>query len=338
MLGRMTPDLAHIHAILADFVPGCSLARASRPRDGLANAVIFLETTGGQFVLKVYDDASGAWKPQKEQAVFAHMRSLGLPVPAVHRVDASHRIVPFTYSLAERLAGEPYSHVFATLDKTENVAIYAALGDSLGRLHATTFDAFGDPRATADGLGVGPVHELAEGGSGPAPGPFATWRETHDAIVRARLRLMQGTAFADLIPRVADWFDRHAHLIEGAITPRLLHMDLHRGNVLIANGKVAGILDVEEAIAGHNEYDLMRTELANFRGEAPAYRDAFLAAYRAHVALGAGHETRQRFYDLSRALVWIRSLLLYGDGYALGAASQSHQAAREHVLALTAGS
>jgi Ser/Thr protein kinase RdoA (MazF antagonist) len=338
MLARMTPDPAHIHAILADVAPPCALVRASRPRDGIANAVFFLETTGEPLVLKVFDDATGAWKPQKERAVFTHMRALGIPAPAVHRVDASKRVVPFVYSLSERLPGEPYSLVFPTLSEAENAGICAALGDSLGRLHATTFDAFGDPLEGAGGLGVGPVHELTEGGNVPAPGPFATWREAHDRIVAARLRLMRGTAFADLILRVEAWFDRHDHLLADDIVPRLLHMDLHRGNVLIANGKVAGILDVEEAIAGHNEYDLMRTELANFRDEAPTFRDAFLAAYRAHVTLDAGYEARQRFYDLSRALVWIRSLILYGDGYARGATSQNEQAARAHVLALTAGS
>ena len=58
-------------------------------------------------------------------------------------------------------------------------------------------------------------------------------------------------------------------------------------------------------------------------------------AYRAHVPLDDGYEMRKSFYDLSRTLVWIRSLILYGDAYGKGLMSQSPQAARAHVLSLT---
>lgn len=67
-------------------------------------------------------------------------------------------------------------------------------------------------------------------------------------------------------------------------------MDLHPGNVLLNDGQVSAILDVEEAIAGHNEYDLMRTELANFRGRSPAFACAFMLAYGAHVSLDERYE------------------------------------------------
>ncbi len=43
-------------------------------------------------------------------------------------------------------------------------------------------------------------------------------------------------------------------------------MDLHRGNVLVVNGRVTGVLDVEEAIVGHNEYDLREWNSRPFAG------------------------------------------------------------------------
>ena len=151
----------------------------------------------------------------------------------------------------------------------------------------------------------------------------------------SRMHLMRGTEFEDLIPVVEAYFARHQHLIEYEVMPRLLHMDLHRSNVLVANGKVVGILDVEESVVGHNEYDLMRTELANFRGQSPAFARAFMDAYRAHVSLDEGYGTRKEFYDVSRTLAWIKSLILHGDNDANGLASQSHRAARAHLLSLT---
>jgi hygromycin-B 7''-O-kinase len=330
-------DVAHIRALLAEYDPRCALVRSARPRDGISSGVLFLATTREELVLRVYADDVGSWKPEKELAIHAHMRSLGILAPVIHTVDASKRVVPFIYSLSARLAGEPFSSVVSSLSDTENATIYATLGDYLGRLHATTFEQFGDVRATPDGLRVGPAPELTNGRQGRPPGPFATWREMHDEIVRSRLRLMRGTQFEDVIPRVEAYFARHDEAIDYAIVPRLLHMDLHRGNVLVANGEVSGILDVEESIVGHNEYDLMRTELALFRGEPPAFAEEFMRAYEEHVSLDDGYATRKDFYDLSRTLVWIRSLILHGDRYAKGLASQSDDAARRHLLSLTAG-
>lgn len=333
----MIPDIAHIRAILAEYDPHCALLQRARPGSGIANTVLYLTTTREELILRIFADDVGSWKPQKERTIFAHMRSLGIPVPVIHKVDASKRVVPFIYSLSARIEGEPFSRAFSSLSDTANARIYAALGDYLGRMHATIFEQFGDVRATTHGLRVGPAHELIVGGKGRSPGPFARWREMHDEIVRARLHLMKGTEFEDLIPRIEAYFSRHQDTIDYEITPRLLHMDLHRGNVLVANGEVAGILDVEESIVGHNEYDLMRTELANFRGQAPAFAHAFMRAYGEHVSLDEGYRLRKDFYDVSRTLVWIQSLILYGDTYAKGLASQSHHAARAHLLSLTSG-
>ncbi len=336
-LSIMIPDVAYIQALLAEYDPRSELLRVARPGSGIANQVLFLTTTREDLVLRIYADDVKTWKPQKELAIYTHMAALGIPVPAVRKVDASGRAVPFTYSLSARMEGEPYSTVFASLSDAENIGIYATLGELLGRLHTTTFDQFGDVHAAADGLSVGPVYELDTGRSGQSLGPFATWCEMHDAIVTSRMHLMRGTEFEDLIPMVEAYFARHQHLIEYEVMPRLLHMDLHRSNVLVANGKVVGILDVEESVVGHNEYDLMRTELANFRGQSPAFARAFMDAYRAHVSLDEGYGTRKDFYDVSRTLVWIASLIVYGDNYAKGLASQSHRAARAHLLSLTTG-
>ena len=332
----MIPDVTHLRAILADYDRACELLHFSQPGSGVTNQVLFLTTTRDRLVLRVFADDVGRWKPQKERALYAHMASLGIPVPSVLKVDASRQIVPFIYSLSARIEGEPYSAVFSSLGDTENIAIHATLGDYVGRLHTTTFDRFGDVHANADGPDVAPAHESDIGGSGASPGPFATWREMHDAIVVARLQFMRGTGFEDLIPVVDAYVARNRDIIDREVTPRLLHMDLHRGNVLVANGEVVGILDVEEAIAGHNEYDLMRTELATLRGQPPAFAGAFMRAYEAHVPLDHGYESRKEFYDVSRTLVWIRSLILHGDRFARGLASQADGAARAHLLSLAA--
>jgi fructosamine-3-kinase len=156
----------------------------------------------------------------------------------------------------------------------------------------------------------------------------------HAHIVETRLRRLRQTAFADLVPGVEAFFARNAPLIAGDLTPRLLHMDLHQGNVMIHAGQVSGILDVEESVIGHNEYDLMRTELANFRGAPPAFARAFHESYADHVLLDEGYAGRKAFYDVSRTLVWLESIVAFGDRYARGDATQDGAAARAHLRSL----
>ena len=111
----MIPDVAYIQALLAEYDPRSELLRVARPGSGIANQVLFLTTTREDLVLRIYADDVKTWKPQKELAIYTHMAALGIPVPAVRKVDASGRAVPFTYSLSARMEGEPHSTVFASL-------------------------------------------------------------------------------------------------------------------------------------------------------------------------------------------------------------------------------
>lgn len=331
----MIIDDDRVRALLAEYDPRCRLVRIARSPAGLANQVHFVTTTRQDLVLKVFADDAGRWKSQKERAIYGHMRSIGIPAPKVCRIDTSKHVVPFIYSLTGRSPGEPLARVFSSLSDTEQARIYASLGDYLGTLPSTTFAQFGDVSSSADGLDVSPVHEWEPDAHGARVGPFASWRDMHTQTVSARLRFLERTIFADLIPAVERYLAVHRDLIDYAVVPRLLHMDLHPGNVVISEGKVSAILDVGEAVVGHNEYDLMRTELANFRGRAPIFAKSFMEAYEMHVSLDEGYSLRRDFYDVSRTLVWMKCLILYGDKYTHALASQSHESARLHLLSLT---
>jgi len=326
-----------IRALLRAFDPGSELLNVARPGQGLANEVYFLRTTRSDLVLKVFDDEAGAWKPQKELAIHSLMRDLDIPSPAILLVDSSEHVVPYTYSLSERIAGEAYSRVLPSLSTDQNCRIYWQLGDCVGRLHSTAFRQFGDVFREDGELVVGPAHELGRDANGWSQGPFATWLEMHRRIVDHRVHLMQGTAFEDLIPRIEAYFRERGDVIDFEIVPRLLHMDLHPGNILIRDEQIAGILDVEESVVGHNEYDLMRTELANFRDRDPTFERAFMDAYTNHIPLDKGFLGRKLFYDVSRSLAWIRSLILHADRNAREQAIWYQEAARSHLLSLIAG-
>ncbi len=101
--------------LLHAFEPASELLRVARPGQGFANDVYFLKTSRSDLVLKVFDDGAGLWKPHKEQAICSLMRELDIPSPHVLLVDSTKTIVPFIYSLSERIDGDAYSRVLPSL-------------------------------------------------------------------------------------------------------------------------------------------------------------------------------------------------------------------------------
>jgi hypothetical protein len=61
-----------------------------------------------------------------------------------------------------------------------------------------------------------------------------------------------------------------------------------------------------------------------------------MLTYAAHVPLDGGYRERQGFFDLPRTRTWIMAVMLHEDDYSQGMPSHSHEAARHHVLSLTA--
>ncbi len=279
----------------------------------MSGSVFVLETVQGSFILKASQDPADDWKPVKERIIYGLLLSQSVPAPNVLAADFSRRLVPFAYTLSECLPGVTLTSAYPSLHDAEKHGIYRQLGDLLGRMHALTFDRFGDVAEREGKVAAGPALELAEEAEGQRIGPFLTWREMHREIVRGRLAFLSRTEFYNLTEPMGAWFDKHDSLLDYPITPRLLHVDLHRSNILVAGGKITGVIDVEESVIGHNEYDLMRTELAHFGDGEDALREPFFEGYNAHVILDAGYERRRPFYEMSRMLVGLRCLAVFGS-------------------------
>ncbi|CAF1068984.1 unnamed protein product [Adineta steineri] len=136
-------------------------------------------------------------------------------------------------------------------------------------------------------------------------------------IIKKQIVQFNGTMFEELVTTIHKYLIQNMHLIDYNIVPRLLHMDLHCANILILDIKITGILDAENAVIGHNEYELMRIEKGHFEEtDSVDYRNVFMSSYTNYVKLENGYEERRRLYSLSRELVGLRCLIDYGDQYA----------------------
>ena len=282
------PSAKHIQAILTPL--GQTLRSIRRPESGLTGSVFILETASGDLILKLSHDPASDWKLGKERIIYGLLQGQGIPAPHVLVTDLSRNLVPFAYTLSDCISSLTLSQAYADISVAERLDAYRQLGEFLGRMHSLTFDGFGDVTEREGMVIVGAVWELAEE-SAANVGPFTTWGEMHRKVVRGRLSFLSRTELHDLVEPIGRWFGDHE----------------------------------EEAIIGHNEYDLMRTELAHFGDGYEALREAFFGGYTAHVALDAAYEGRKPLYELSRWLVGLKCLIFYGSRVAPDLAKETRR-------------
>ena len=164
------------------------------------------------------------------------------------------------------------------------------LGELMAALHEVSAPRFGLERDTL----IGPLHQ---------PNPKSdSWI---DFFRERRLRYMVGVAReSGQLPgemelrllRMADGLDKF--LIEPA-QPSLIHGDMWRTNVLVRDGRVAGIIDPALYYA-HNEMELAYMTLFDGTGA------AFFEAYQAHIPIDQEfHDARRHVYNLYPLLVHV---------------------------------
>lgn len=207
-----------------------------------------------------------------------------LPVPLVHHAEPDLLVMDFIENDAGGI--------------TPSVEDHAA--ELIAKLHAVKHERFGYRRDTL----IGPL---------PQPNPQAhdwvPFFRDHRLLVMARLAQAEASlpsAMLGRIERLAERLDDY--LIEPAF-PSLLHGDLWTGNVLVRQGRVAGLVD-PAIYCGHPEIELAFTTLFGTFGE------RFFAVYEALMPLEPGfHELRSSLYQLYPRLVHVR---LFGAGYLAG--------------------
>ena len=207
-----------------------------------------------------------------------------LPVPQVHYADPSLLVMDFI----ETDGGEI----------TPSVERHA--GELIAKLHATPRERFGYARDTL----IGPL---------PQPNPetrdWVSFFRDHRLLFMAKEAHREGSLPAEMLRRIERLAERIEDHLEEPAFPSLLHGDLWTGNVLVREGRVAGLVD-PAIYCGHPEVELAFATLFGTFGK------AFFEAYAGSMKLAPGfHELRSGLYNLYPRLVHVR---LSGSGYLAG--------------------
>ena len=255
-----TLSAADLAALIAEYDVG-ELVSAKGIAEGVSNSNWLIETTGGRFILTMYEARVDAADLPFFLGLLDHLSAKGSPVPrTIHdRAGAAFRTVRGkAAALIEFLPG-------VSVD-APNAAQARAVGGALAGLH---LDAADFPGERPNSMDLAHSRELFAGCGGDG------------------LRAIDA-ALPDLVASELDHLS--AHWPQGL--PRsVIHADLFPDNVLLLGDRVCGLIDFYFACTDITAYDLAVTHSAWCFGKdgtfKPAIAEALVAGYAARRPLSA---------------------------------------------------
>jgi homoserine kinase type II len=250
---------------LARFVAGYgvgTLVMAKGIAEGVSNSNYLVETTGGRFILTLYERRIEATELPWFLGLMAHLADAGLPVP---------RPMPDRHGqVLQRLCGRDAALIawLPGVSVTEPTpAQCRAAGDALAKLHLA---GAGYPPTRPNRLGLGFAHEAS-----------AALSERLDSL-EPGLRALVRSALDRLD---AGWPE--------ALPRGIIHADLFPDNVLFLGDRISGLIDFYFAAEDVLAYDLAVLRVAwSFTADGARFlpaRDAALrSGYEAVRPLDAG--------------------------------------------------
>jgi fructosamine-3-kinase len=245
---------------------GVAEERLERLAGGDLSGALLVRRPDGRCSVAKRDTTSGA-----EAAMLRALAAAGIPAPLV---EGEHDGVLLLGHVAN--------------DRVFSPAAWADVGAALRRLHGQEGEQYGWPADYQIGTVALDNRERRDW-----PGFWAEQRLVATAAVLDR----------PWRERVAALVKRSAEILPPAPRPSLLHGDLWGGNILVADGRLAALID-PACYHGDAEVDLAMLTLFDSPGE---------TFWEAYGPLEPGWEERRACYQLFPALLHMR---LFGDTYA----------------------
>jgi aminoglycoside phosphotransferase (APT) family kinase protein len=174
------------------------------------------------------------------------LRPMGFPLPEIIHFRLTEGKTPFPYMVLERIEGKDLGEVYSGMSAMEKGALareLAGLQMKVGNL--------------PEGAGFGFQSDPA------VPPPFATWAGVVDGSIERSARWIEEAGVVDgkRVETLRDAVRGLKKYFDG-IRPRPFLDDITTKNVLIHEGKLAGIVDVDEVCYGDRVAHLGLTRMA----------------------------------------------------------------------------
>ena len=235
-----------------------------RFKKGLINETydVKVKNPNKNLVLRIYP--RDLWKARKEQHLYNLInKKTDIPTPKIISVGKN-------YILLSKIEGEGLP--------LKNKALAEEAGSLLAKLHSIKFSYYG----WIIGDEIKPK--------------FKKWIDFVEYDLNSKLKNIPAQ-LKSLKKEIKDIFDENKGLLGIGVQPCLLHKDYHSSHILVNNDKIAGIIDLEWAIAGHNELDIAKSCLWMFEDK-PELEKIFLRGYKKYGLISKEFNERKKLYRL----------------------------------------
>jgi aminoglycoside phosphotransferase (APT) family kinase protein len=241
---------------VAEHALGRRTLAAERDRVGASNDVYFVTLADGEECVVRIGRAEWRYLVPQEVWAVGRCRALGVPAPDVLAADWSLAHFPWPYTVARRLPGRVLRR--RDLTPPEIASLLEQMGGYLRLIHSVELAGHGN---------------LIETGDSYTGRHASAWEALRDDMEHRIAHLPPGLLPDERVGRVRALVERERDLfaLDGAV---LVHGDFQGNNVLVSDGRVTGVLDFENLVAGDPALDF---KPVHFHSDAPT-RD--LAALR----------------------------------------------------------
>ena len=207
-----------------------------------------------EWVLRLYHGDGAAQKAGHEFWALRSLHAAGYPVPRVLVMAGGESPLGRPFVIMERILGEQMGALLSRSSSARRAELLALFGQLFVRLHRLDWRLFV-----------------------PDPAPYADRYLFVDRWLGMARGILEGSAYADLLPVVA-WTEERRDRLPCA-RPAAVHQDLHPGNVLLRADGSAVVIDWTSVEVSDLRFDLAWTLMLADAYEGPAARAAMLREY-----------------------------------------------------------
>lgn len=223
-----------------------------------------------------------------EQGIITHLREFNIPTAEIILTDLSRKIVPYDYQISRYVEGE--SLYMLSQQKSLSSQYYFQLGQIIARLHSIQTKGYG-------------AFTISSFQKKPLKGLYNHWRDYVICNIEKHIDYCKTNNIVDsnTQQKLQEIFLSRKYIADPT-SPSLLHGDIANHNVLFHKGKIAALIDWEDAISGDPIYDI------SFYGTG-IYKqiklfNSFLEGYRKinRLKLNKDYKSRYWFYFVRIAI------------------------------------
>ncbi|HUU76882.1 MAG TPA: aminoglycoside phosphotransferase family protein [candidate division Zixibacteria bacterium] len=210
-----------------------------------------------KYILKINNPQWSLKQRRELNAMEIVRENSQIPIPQVIGFNYSKTIIPYDYSIFEKIDGIELRELETKkqLHQNEYLSIIEELGYYVGLLHSISFDFFGDLLGSKMQTNFKPNEKLNYFWGKK----FSSWKSCFKAICFDNLNWVDSKSFEKYRIKIIPKIDELAEKICLPFEACFIHSDIQPSNILIKDNKITSILDFEWAYAGSPsfEYELI---------------------------------------------------------------------------------